>query len=228
MQIDQEQKEQSYLRGYAARTSANELRSFVSSNSGLRTLITSLIQRYRGTLTKSDSNLLNDFSAFPERLLRLQGMIDSGLRNAFVVETAIRKLDTGIAVPFAIPEGRPVNTKELRRGSCTTHAVRIDVLRTEESPSGISAHTALARTGLLFVASIGTVSLDRRAKIQNEDLHGVSLFIGDDSSCYGFAAGFRGPKLIPLGTRTYFSEQLQENVATVVADARNLSFIRAF
>lgn len=228
MSIVREQEAGTYLRGYDARISAGELRDFVSSNSGLKTLVTSLTQRYRDTLTKLDVNSFGDLPDFIGRLLLLQGIIDSGLSNAFVVETAVRKLDTGIAVPFAIPDSRPVNIKELRRGNCTTSVVRIDAVRVEEFPSGLSAHTALARTGWLFVTAIGKVSLDKRGRVEDEELDGVSLFIGDDSSCYGLAAGFRGQRFISLGKKVYFNEHLLRNVADVVEGAKNLSFVKAF
>lgn len=221
------EKQPAYFNPFIGAAKGKELRLFIGTNAGVRKLLPSIIQKCR-VVVNDQLNTVEEAPEIADRLTLLQSLIDRRFRGCEVLTGAVRQLDQGIGATFAVSYfGEPVNIRRLYRGSCQTLALRVDVISNTELSYKLTTARAQAISGIHLLFACGTVDLNKKGQIENEDLDGVMVKLNNDGTCTGFEIKFQGPGLNAPRTTFQFNGRFQEEIRDLHDGLSKLSFLKA-
>lgn len=218
------QKEYIYARGYWGAAKANELLKFVRTNPGARKLLPSMIEKCDHHVNKAGIRIYESVG-ISERLMRLRSLIDKKFKDCVIHETLTRKLEAGIGITLALPEGY-ANIRQLNKVRLIP-SVRLDLAWQAESPYSQDPLKTYIKSGTQLLAAVGLTEVDRWGNIIGEDLDGVRLFLDDLGWCFGSEIKFNGPGLnTPSKIITFnFNDSHQTEINQLKDRLSQLSFL---
>lgn len=219
-------KEHVYWRGFAGERKAEELLQFTRKNPGLKSLLSSMIDRCDTHVNKAGMRIAEG-PGISQRLMRLRRLADGGFNNCLIHHTITRQLDFGIGITLAIPDSNsiPPTIKQLRI-SRYIQSVRLDLVLYDIPPFNLDPLLVYGKTGIHLFAAIGWTEINKWGNNVGEDLDGIRLFLTQEGGCFGSEIKFNGSHISVPQRVLSFNESHQPHIDVFKAGLDRLTFLQ--